>query len=419
MSFAIPWARSARHYRSFAIGDSVLKPDQQYLFPRRRRIKRHARRLVNRVIELLRTPIRRHELLVVTGRSNAAKASEVESRLRSIFDHLRDPPKLTITARPRVRDYLRYTALAAADSSAIPSVAQRSLQWIYDVDYEVNEADGWALCELGYGLLPASERRSNYVTARETFIQRVTELKNDRPGAVYLLGTGPSLALAARRRFDDGITIVCNTIVRDPDLFAHLNPSFLTAGDAIYHFGHNPHARAFRADALRRLQEAEGATLFVYPAPFDVVVRDEFSEVESLLVPIPWGEHTNVVTDLTEEFSLPDVENVLAALLLPLGCTLARDVRLWGFDGRAPNDVGFWANSSQHAYPELMQSIRDAHPAFFQQKTPTGNEAKYVNAVHGEFLDERLSAAEERGFRFRMLHSTWTPTLQKRYVHLE
>jgi hypothetical protein len=122
--------------------------------------------------------------------------------------------------------------------------------------------------------------------------------------------------------------------------------------------------------------------------------------------------------DLTKHFALPRFGNVLNALLLPLGCTLSSDVRLWGFDGRGPNDSGFWANSDRHAYPELMQSIRDSHPAFFANSIPDGNEDKYVKQVHGDFLDERLTEAERRGFQFRMLHPSWTPTLQKRYCEL-
>ena len=47
--------------------------------------------------------------------------------------------------------------------------------------------------------------------------------------------------------------------------------------------------------------------------------------------------------------------------------------------------------------------------------TPAGNEIQYVNEVHGDWLDDRLTEAEERGFSFQMLHRSWTPTLQKRY----
>ena len=149
---------------------------------------------------------------------------------------------------------------------------------------------------------------------------------------------------------------------------------------------------------------------------FDAVVRSEFQDVQSSLVPIPFGEHTDITVDLTRQFSFPRIDNVLNSLLLPLGCTLSDDVGLWGFDGRAPTDTGFWANSDRHAYPELMQTIRDAHPAFFAHMTPKGNESQYVKKVHGDLLDERLSDAEQRGFTFRMLHKSWTPTLQKRFA---
>jgi hypothetical protein len=266
---------------------------------------------------------------------------------------------------------------------------------------------------LGANLRP--RRRGDLDAAHRALIRHVKTLTANGPKPAYIFGTGPSLQLARERSFTDGVTVVCNTIVRDPELWHHLAPAFLTAGDAIYHFGHTPHARAFRADALRRLQESDGRTLFVYPNMFDVIVRSEFKDVEPLLVPVPWGNHTDLTVDLTKTFGMPRLQNVLNNLLLPVGCTLSTDVRLWGFDGRAPSDSGFWGNSDRHAYPELMQSIRDAHPAFFSTLTPKGNEVKYVQQVHGDLLDKRLTEAEGRGFTFRMLHHSWTPTLQKRY----
>ncbi len=310
--------------------------------------------------------------------------------------------------------YLRNTAVVAVEAAAVPAFARRYLDIVADLDYETNPFDGWALMDLGVALA-RGRRRKSVAAAHEAFVDHVQRLKVDGPRPVYLFGTGPSLQLARERSFADGITIVCNTIVRDPDLWHHLAPAFLAAGDALYHFGDTPHALAFRADALRRLQESNGRTLFVYPAPFDVIVRSEFRDVESLLVPIPFGVHTDIAVDLTKRFCLPDHENVLPILLLPLGCTLSSDVRLWGFDGRAPSDSGFWANSDRHSYPELMQSIRDSHPAFFAYAAPEGNEVKYVNKVHGDRLNQHLTEAEGRGFRFQMLHRTWTPTLQKRY----
>ncbi|WP_284228773.1 hypothetical protein [Mycobacterium antarcticum] len=387
----------------------------QYSFSRKVRLKHALRRYFNLVAGWLRTPVRRPVATIVSGGASAEKAQNIEARLQFLFEHLESKLDIRTVRRASWMTYVRDTAVVAADSSAVQFLALKHLEWVADLDYDTNLADGWSLMELGVAISPRSAARQRSALAGQRFRDHVRKLETDEARPAYIFGTGPSLHLALDRSFADGTTIVCNTIVRDPELWRHLSPAFLAAGDAIYHFGNNPHARAFRADALERLQESEGRTLFVYPSQFDVIVRSEFHAVEPLLVPIPWGEHSNIAVDLNEQFLLPDVENVLANLLLPLGCSLSRDVRMWGFDGRGPSDSGFWANSDRHAYPELMQSIRDAHPAFFANKTPRGNETKYVNHVHGDLLDERLAEAERRGFRFQMLHPSWTPTLQKRY----
>lgn len=386
----------------------------RYSAPLRVRALRLLRDWFNTACSILRAPIRRPDILLVTGSASPAKTQEVENRLNYLFEHLDKPLSVQRVRSASPADYLRFSAVAVVDSAAVPAAVRRHVSWVADLDYETNPADGWSLMDLGAAV--GARRTAGPGSARRVFVERVHAIQSQSPRPAYIFGTGPSLQLARERSFADGTTVVCNTIVRDPDLWHHLSPAFLTAGDAIYHFGHTPHARAFRADALRRLLESGGRTLFVYPAMFDAVVRSEFREIEPLLVPVPWGTHTDLTVDLTETFAIPRLGNVLNNLLLPLGCTLSTDVRLWGFDGRAPSDVGFWGNSDRHAYPELMQSIRDAHPAFFSELTPKGNEVQYVNQVHGDLLDERLTEAEGRGFSFQMLHHSWTPTLQKRFA---
>jgi hypothetical protein len=386
----------------------------RYSSPLKERAKLAVWRGINNTVDWLRTPVRKSRILLVTGGASPAKSAEVEARLQFLFSHLDDVPEFRRARTAPARAYLRNQGVVAVDAGALTVRARRNLRWVADLDYEANPFDGWALMELG-AVFSGKELQSAVATGRRTFIERVRDIKAAGPRPVYLFGTGPSLASANEMTFSDGTTVVCNTIVRDPELWHHLKPDFFTAGDAIYHFGHTAHARAFRGDALRRLKESEGSTLFVYPAVFDVIVRSEFQDVKELLVPIPWGEHDDLTVDLANRFSLPRTGNVLNALLLPLGCTLSTDVRLWGFDGRAPTDNGFWSNSSRHAYPELMQTIRNAHPAFFADLIPPGNESRYVNEVHGDLLDERLTEAEGRGFQFRMLHRSWTPTLHKRF----
>ena len=280
----------------------------------------------------------------------------------------------------------------------------------FDVDFRRNPQDGWAWSGLADYVKPDPIKFPIY---QERLKQHANALKKKRGASCYVFGTGPSLDKALERDWSDGIRIVCNTIVRDPVLWNHICPDFIVAGDAIYHFGHTRFARAFRRDLRARMEKS--VTQFVYPAQFHALVLREFSEWEDRLFPIPAGWHRAVNIDLTHSFRLPNLGNVLGLLLLPLACTLSKHIYLMGFDGRAPDDKLFWSNSLKHTYPEHMDELKRAHPRFFDYYVPASDPNKYVREYQGDQLEMALQHAEKMGWTFEMLHSSWTPALQKRY----
>jgi hypothetical protein len=280
----------------------------------------------------------------------------------------------------------------------------------FDIDYRINPMDGWAWSQLSAFLDP---EKLDIKNSREKLVKKIKMLQTNPKNRCYVFGTGPSLEKAINLDWEDGYVIVCNTIVRDPVLWGHLNPDFIVAGDAIYHFGNTRFAQAFRSDLRERLRETD--TLFIYPAQFHSLIRRELKGFESQLVPIPSTWKRRVDVDLTRSFALPNLGNVLGLLLLPLACTLADNIYLWGFDGRNPNDKLFWSNSKKHSYPEYMDDLIKAHPRFFEYYIPSNNLNKYVMAVQGDQLDGCLRLAENRGKIFVMMHPSWTPTLQKRF----
>ena len=289
----------------------------------------------------------------------------------------------------------------------------RLLPNCFHTDQHSNPKDGW---EWVRAFNYHTGHRPDIHSSKSRFAARIERLKRLGLKRSYVFGTGPSLERAIGRDWSDGYRIVSNTIVRDAALWHHLKPHIIVAGDAIYHFGHTAFARAFRRDLAARLAETD--TLFVYPAVFDGLVQREFKHYSSRLVAVPLGVHQHLEVDLCREFSLPNLGNVLPLLLLPIGCTLSKSVCLWGFDGRAPTDGLFWANSGKHTYPELMSALREAHPKFFDSYTPKNDPGWYVKHYHGDLLDQRLTTAENGGYRFSLLHPSWTPTLQKRYENL-
>jgi hypothetical protein len=227
----------------------------------------------------------------------------------------------------------------------------------------------------------------------------------------YVFGTGPSLARAIEKDWSDGVRVVCNTIVRDHDLWHHIQPHIIVAADAGYHFSFTDHACAFRSDLKKRLTETDA--IFMYPDEFDVVVLREFEGLEDRLVPVPQGDFQDLVHDLHENFAFPELHNILPRML-SIACALSQEIGLWGFDGRAPDDQGFWKNASGQSYPEHMQGLRDAYPAFFNEQIPDNDGQRYIRQSFGEALEQCLSEVEERGTQFVMMHDTWTDTLRKR-----
>ena len=281
---------------------------------------------------------------------------------------------------------------------------------VFDIDWRANPSDGW-------NWIDAAAWAAGHVPDIAASVRRLDQLRSrvqtEGLPRCYLFGTGPSLGAAQQRDWSDGIRVVCNTIVRDAKLWHHIRPHAVVAGDGIYHFGFTEFARAFRRDLRARLEESPSVP-FIYPSQFDLVVRRDLAGLENQLIALPVGTRATVHDCFDGRFELPGLGNVLSLLLLPLGCALSKRVGLWGFDGRAPADRLFWANSTGHSYTELLSTLQAAHPAFFDHHVPKDDPEKYLRAVHGDVLDHALQQAEQAGWQFEMLHPTWTKTLAQR-----
>ena len=283
---------------------------------------------------------------------------------------------------------------------------------VYNLDYEGNHQDAWEWFEIA-SKLKKDEIDKNIKIGRIIFKQKVLDFKKNY-SRTFIFGTGPSLSKADELSWIEGLRIVSNTIVKDAKLWEYINPHVIVAGDALYHFGHTDFAICFRNDLKKRLQNSDA--LFVYPAMFDSLVSVEFKDFKEKLIPIPYFNGSNPIINLDKKYFLPRLGNVLNQLLLPLASTLSNEIYLWGFDGRAPNDKLFWQNSNDHFYEEHVEKLKFAHPAFFKHNVPNENPSNYVNKVHGDKLNMDLNRAERNGYKFFMIHKSWTKTLNARYV---
>ena len=228
----------------------------------------------------------------------------------------------------------------------------------------------------------------------------------------YLFGTGPSLENAINHDWSDGFKIVSNSIVKDKKLFEHIKPNLVVACDAIYHFGQNLHSQLFLKDLNDRLNEAN--LYFVFPSIYYPFVSN-ILPVDKLIA-IPINNNSKINKNLFTNFYLPtQIGNVFNVMLLPLGTTFNNKIELFGFDGRSPNDTGFWKNSKAQSYEDGVIDLKLKHPCFFKTLVPIENPTKYTNNVHGEELEKILLKLEDNGINIKMLHKSWTPSFSKRF----
>lgn len=279
---------------------------------------------------------------------------------------------------------------------------------IFNVDYLENPFEGWEWHHL-LNVIDPPDYEKNINESHIKLKQRISVLKEEfNFDKTYVFGTGPSLAKATRGDFSNGYRIVCNTLVKDKSLWHKIKPNFIVAADAIFHFGFNRYAKTFRKDLKKRLKESRN-TVFVYPLVYHQFILREFANFSDQLLPIPTNDkYSRINVDLQKRFYLPHLGNVLTYVLLPLACTITKNIYLWGFDGRSPNDKLFWGHSEGQSYDNMIKDIADHHPAFFEFQIPKNNPTKYVKENLGKNLEFLLQQIEKKGFRVISLHKSWT-----------
>lgn len=226
---------------------------------------------------------------------------------------------------------------------------------------------------------------------------------------VYLFGTGPSVSSALGMSFEDGASIICNTIVKSRKFVEHVKPQLILAADADFHFGPSAYAQRFRKDLVRAAKDS--GALVVMPEVHALWMSEHYPDIAESIVGIPIAG-SSINMNVVENFWCGAIDNVLLQLFLPLATTYAKLVALVGFDGKRPGDKKFWNHSGLVQYTDMLETVEEVHPAFFFYR----DYQEYFER-HSLMIETALELGERAGCSYEVLTPSVVPALATRAVH--
>jgi FkbM family methyltransferase len=242
-------------------------------------------------------------------------------------------------------------------------------------------------------------------SSRKLFPEIVKRCSSERG---YLFGTGPNLKEAASFNFSDGVSIACNSMVRNDALMDRLTPPLIVVGDPIFHAGPSTYAAAFRKDLIRCMDKY-GSYLIVPQRDFHIYREHLPERMAARICAIPYVKSEEPNLDLLKNFCVTSTANILTLFLLPLAGTLFKNIAIAGCDGRPVNENSyFWKHDPSSQFQPELEVIKSAHPAFFN----VDYDDYYTS--HCNTVERWILGLEKDGHTIDCLTPSYIPALASR-----
>lgn len=219
-------------------------------------------------------------------------------------------------------------------------------------------------CDLLWRYFVTDEEKKHIIQeSYNKFVTYAEEIKKNgwKTGCVF--GTGPSLETATEFDFSNCVSVVCNSIVQNKELLAHIKPEFITAGDVVSHLGVSLYAETFRKDLAAYLKSSEA--YYLTTAPFGYILLEQCAEIAHKVILVEQlTDDQNF--DLTQVFGLPKLDSTFNIHMLPIINTFCDNIFILGCDGKSKtrSNEDFWAHAQKAQYDDLVDTGHQCHPTF-------------------------------------------------------
>lgn len=328
---------------------------------------------------------------------------------------------------PAMRPLFRYVDMDTIDAEALISSADRMMVWrtvdpsegrippgparhivkqkpIWRVDHQRERYAGSFYLKASHELYPDD---ADIAESREKFHSIPESVFSD---IGYIFGTGPNLQQAMDHDFSDGVSIACNSMLRNRELMEKLNPPLITVADPIFHAGASSYAGDFRRYLVDALDHFE-SYLIVPMRDYRIYTANLDKRFHNRIIGVPFVTGDDPNLNLHDEFHVTTTANIMTLFLIPLATTFFKTIYTAGFDGRPLEENNyFWKHDPKVQIVERMDDIKLAHPAFFA----IDYDEYYL--THIDIVERWLTAAEAKGFMFRNFTQSYVPALKSRTV---
>lgn len=253
---------------------------------------------------------------------------------------------------------------------------------------------------------PDKEKKQIIQNSYNLFAKRAVEIKkkNWKTGCVF--GTGPSLETAKEFDFTNCVSVVCNSIVQNKDLLAHINPQFVTAGDVVSHLGVSLYAEVFRRDLVEYLKNSEA--YYLTTAPFGYLLLEQCPEIAHKVILVE--QQTDEQNfDLTQLFCLPKLDSTFNIHMLPIIHTFCDNILILGCDGKSKtrNNEDFWAHAQEAQYFDLVDTGHKCHPTFDINRKKNTYDRYQDSVIHSV-----VEGQKRHGKRYYTLQQSYIDALE-------
>jgi hypothetical protein len=225
----------------------------------------------------------------------------------------------------------------------------------------------------------------------------------------YIFGTGPSLSQALQFDYTDGLSIACNSMIKNETLMEYLKPKLFVCADPVFHSGCSTYAAKFRASLCSSIDKYDFSVII--PFRDYKLYKENFPDrYNSKLIGVPLEDLQEINLNLEQKFKVKSTKNVLTLLLIPLACTFADQIYISGCDGRKLEDDNYyWTHHKESQFNNEMDVAQKLHPSFFSKV----NYNEYYHE-HCKQLERWINKGEEAGKVFINLTPSHIPTLADR-----